>query len=117
MATSSMDLSGSRVVKCWSARLGLISQRTTAKFRWFAVQRMYSTAMPAKTGIKITRLSRRRPIGRGPRSEKKITENTTNISKKAVPQRGCSREKPATVSGVSSAPASKALIVLCSAPW
>ena len=44
-------------------------------------------------------------------------ENTTTVSRKAVPQRGCSSGKRATDSGVSSAPASNAWIVLCSAPW
>ena len=42
---------------------------------------------------------------------------TITQSKKAVPQRGWIKLNFCTFPGVSSAPASSALIVLCSAPW
>ena len=42
---------------------------------------------------------------------------TITQSKNAVPQRGWIKLNFCTVSGVSSEPASRALIVLCSAPW
>ena len=42
---------------------------------------------------------------------------TITQSRNAVPQRGWISEKRCTFSGVSSSPASSALIALCSAPW
>ena len=42
---------------------------------------------------------------------------TITQSKKAVPQRGWIKLNFCTFSGVSSSPASKALIALCSAAW
>src|SRR3954451_23472264 len=53
-----------------------------------------------------------RPIG----ANRKIATIMT-MSRKLVPQRGCSREKRCAFSGVSGRSASKQEIVLCSAPW
>ena len=54
--------------------------------------------------------------GRPTRAKTKIAITMTQ-SKKAVPQRGWIRLNFCTFAGVSSAPASSALIDLCSAPW
>ena len=87
MATSSMEASGSRVVNDCKARLGLIIQRTMELFRWFAVQRTYSSAMPASTGMRSTRLTSRQKTGSGPSKANKMIESSTSVRRNAVPQR------------------------------
>ena len=61
-------------------------------------------------------LARRKPSGKGPNNEKNKIDKSTRVRRNAVPQRGCSSEKRFTDTGVNSAPDSKALMVLCSAP-
>ena len=103
MATSSMDLSGSRVVRDCRAKFGLMRNRTIGESRWLAVQRMYSTAIPARKGIKRMRLASLQKIDNGPSAVKTRMEISTSVSRNAVPQRACSMGNFATFSGVSSA--------------
>src|SRR5215213_10222293 len=111
-----MDASGSRVVRACRAIFGLIRKRTIGESRWLAVQRIYYKEIPANTGINKTRLASLQNRDSGPRAVKTRIETNTSVRINAVPQRGCSREYFATDSGVNSAPASYALMVLCSAP-
>ena len=96
---------------------GHITARTQPRLRLRPANLISSKEMPAITGTPSTRVATSQyhagsPIGA---NTKMATIMTT--SRKLVPQRGCSLEKRWALSGVSSRPASKQEIVLCSAPW
>src|SRR4030095_12082676 len=92
IATSSMDASGSRVVRACRARFGLIRKRKIGETQGLAVQRIYSTEIPASTGINKTRLASLQNKERGPSAVKTRIEISTNVRMNAVTQRGCSKE-------------------------
>ena len=118
MATSTISISGSRVVRFWSARFGFTNTRTSFESIWEAVHRIYSYEIPAITGISNIRLANLHQIDEiGPNNVNNSIEIRANVNKNAVPQRACCLEWFATNSGVNSVPASYAFIVLCSAPW
>ena len=83
----------------------------------YATRRIYSYETDANSGSRMMRDANLIQMGSGPNSENTMMEITTSVNRKEVPQRGCSMEYLLTFSGVSSAFASKALMVLCSAPW
>src|SRR5215471_18072811 len=78
---------------------------------------MTSYARPAMTGRRRMRLRISQWSGGLPTNANTKIAITMTQSKKAVPQRGWIKLNLCTLAGVSSAPASSALIVLCSAPW
>ena len=73
--------------------------------------------MPAITGNSSTREAISTGQDGRPTSANTNTAITITHSRKAVPQRTWILEYDCTLSGVSSAPSSKALIALCSAAW
>ena len=81
--------------------------------------RMASNPVPAMIGIASTRLAMsQNQFGWASATMLKTTTLTTSTtSRNPVPQRGCSRLARRTEETSSGQPASKALMVLCSAPW
>src|SRR5215204_5554879 len=115
--TSSWSSEGSRVVSRCSHRPGASSVIRSLLSVCLPAKRITSYARPAITGSSRMRLAISQGHEGWPMKAKTKIAITITQRRNAVPQRGWINEKRWTFSGVSSSPASSALIALCSAPW
>src|SRR5262245_13555361 len=119
IATSSMSSEGWRVVNFCVPSTGSSATFTTGFCRCRAMKRISSKPTPAITGMASTRLaiSQKRFGWNSATMLKTTTLTTSTTSRKPVPQRGWSVLARRTDGTSRLQPDSKALIVLCSAPW
>ena len=107
------------MVNFWVPRTGSSITRTTGLRRLRAMNRMSSKPAPAISGIASRRLTTsQNQLGWNTATTLNTTTLTTRTtSRNPVPQRGWRRLARRTEATSSGHPASKALMVLCSAPW
>ena len=116
IATSSMEASGSRVVKDCSARLGWISHRTTGLLQVIggpADVFQGNAGQDRDQQDAADQSPEERQGAKGANTERKAARASGEMPFRSADAPASNR---ATTSGVSSAPASYALMVLCSAP-
>ena len=106
MATASWARSGSRVVSFWSCIPGAMSARAHARWRLRPNHLSTSNESPATSGMPTTRESSSQYQAGVPSGAKTTTATIITMSRKLVPQRGCSRLKRCASSGTSGRPAS-----------